>query len=66
MRRDRASERPADSVDAIAFICEPLANRIDSLAASMRQKASELDRADTLEKRNKIDKELCRINRRKK
>ena len=37
------------------------ANRIDSLAASMRQKASELDRADTLEKRNKIDKELWTI-----
>ena len=37
------------------------ANRIDSLAASMRQKASELDRANTLEKRNKIDKELWTI-----
>ena len=37
------------------------ANRVDSLAASMRQKASELDRADTLEKRNKIDKELWTI-----
>ena len=37
------------------------ANRVDSLAASMKSKASTLDNADTLEKRNKIDKELWTI-----
>jgi len=38
------------------------ASTIDSLAASMKSKASTLDNADTLEKRNKIDKELWTID----
>jgi len=31
IRRDRASERPADSLDAIALIYDPLVNRIHDL-----------------------------------
>ena len=37
------------------------ASTIDSLAASMKSKASTLDNANTLEKRNKIEKELWTI-----
>ena len=34
INKDRASERPADSFEAIAFICEPFANRNESLFVS--------------------------------
>ena len=34
INNDNASERPADSLDAIALICEPFANLMDNLLIS--------------------------------